>query len=344
MKKEKHHKQLNYADRIKIEALYRAKQTKNEIARILNVHVSTIYRELKRGMFKRLDSDTWLYFDEYSADVAEKDYKYKQTSKGAPLKIANDHNLANYIETMIIEQKQSPDAVIGRIRAQRLSFDTSICTRTLYRYIDAGLFLHLSNKHLLMRGERKRSYARVRPVRRKKIDCRSIEERPDIGRGFGHWEMDTVIGKRAEKPCLLVLTERRTRNEIIFKLNSKTQYEVKRAIDRLERYYGDRFPQVFKTITCDNGGEFLDASVLEQSCIGQGQRTTVYYCHPYSAYERGSNENQNKFIRRFIPKGRDISKYSAKQILEIQSFINDYPRKILEYKTSSELFQSCLNA
>lgn len=345
MKKEKHHRQLNYADRLKIEALYRAKHTNKEIAQLIGVHVSTIYREIKRGLFKRLDnSDSWLFYDEYSADVAQKDYKYKQTSKGAPLKIANDHNLARYIETMIIEHKHSPDAVIGRIRAQGLTFDTSICTRTLYRYIDAGLFLRLTNKHLLMRGERKRTYAKIRPIRPKRKGCRSIEERPEIAREFGHWEMDTVIGKKSEKPCLLVLTERHTRNEIMVKLRAKTQYEVKKAVDKLERYYGNRFPQVFKTITCDNGTEFINASMLEQSCLRKGLRTTLYYCHPYSAFERGSNENQNKFIRRFIPKYTDIDKYTENQIHEIQTYINNYPRKILGYKTSAETFQSILNS
>lgn len=344
MRKEKHHRQLKHKDRIKIEALYKANISKKAIAVQLGVHVSTVYRELKRGEYKRLHGKTWLYYTTYSADIAEKDYKYKQTSKGAPLKIANDHNLAKYIETMIVEHKQSPDAVLGRIRAQGLTFDTSICTRTLYRYINMGLFMRLTNRHLLMRGERKRAYAKVRPIRCKNAGCRSIEDRPKIGREYGHWEMDTVLGKRAEKSCLLVLTERHTRYEIICKLKAKTQYEVKEAVDRLERYYGKRFPQVFKTITCDNGVEFLNASLLEQSCLHKGMRTIMYYCHPYSAYERGSNENQNKFIRRFIPKGKDISKYSTKQILEIQTFINNYPRKILGYKSSSELFQSCLKA
>ena len=119
---------------------------------------------------------------------------------------------------------------------------------------------------------------------------------------------------------------------------------MKKALDKLERYYGKRFPQVFKTVTCDNGSEFLNAPMLEQSCMCKGMRTTVYYCHPYSAYERGSNENQNKFIRRFIPKGKEIGAYSEREIAIIQTYINDYPRKILDYKTSSEVFQSCLKA
>ncbi len=341
----KNHRQLDYNDRIKIEALYSAKHTPKEIAKQMEVHISTIYRELKRGEYQRLDGRTWIYYTTYSAEVAQKDHDYKQSSKGAPLKIGNDHNLAAYIETMIIEHKQSPDAVIGRIRCKGITFDTSICTRTLYNYIDKGLFLHLTNKHLPMRGQRKRNYKKVRPVRSKLPLCMSIEKRPEDAneRQFGHWEMDTVIGKAAAKPCLLVLTERNTRHELIIKLKSKSQLEVQKALNRIERIYGKNFPQVFKTITCDNGSEFINPKAIEQSSKRKGKkRTTVYYCHPYSSYERGSNENANSIIRRFIPKGIDISKYNDKQIMVIQSWMNNYPRRILGYNTSAELFNEQL--
>ncbi|MEG1548642.1 MAG: IS30 family transposase, partial [Clostridia bacterium] len=73
-------------------------------------------------------------------------------------------------------------------------------------------------------------------------------------------------------------------------------------------------------------------------------RTHLYYCHPYSAYERGSNENANKLIRRHIAKGDDISKYTIKQVQHIESWINNYPRKILGYRTSAEVFAEHLNS
>ena len=147
----------------------------------------------------------------------------------------------------------------------------------------------------------------------------SIENRPqeiNDRETFGHWEMDCVEGKKKTKEALLVLSERLTRQEIIIKMPDKTAASVVKALNRLERKYGRRFPQVFKSITVDNGSEFADCAGIEKSIFGRGkrQRTTVYYCHPYSAYERGTNENINKMIRRFLPKGTDFRQVSVEYV------------------------------
>jgi len=94
---------------------------------------------------------------------------------------------------------------------------------------------------------------------------------------------------------------------------------------------------VFKSITADNGSEFLNYEAMERSVSG-GCRTHIYYAHPYSSWERGSNENANRIIRRFIPKGSDISKFTRKQIQTIEDWINNYPRKILDFETPEERF------
>lgn len=107
--------------------------------------------------------------------------------------------------------------------------------------------------------------------------------------------MDTVKGKRGKsKNSLLVLTERKTRDEIVMKLPEHTAAAVVNALDVIERKWGDMFKQVFKTITMDNGSEFADCEGIERSALGAGSRTKTYYCHPYSSYERGSNEVTNK--------------------------------------------------
>ena len=138
----------------------------------------------------------------------------------------------------------------------------------------------------------------------------------------------SVVGKG--KTTLLVLTERKTRQEIIRKMPSKSQKAVINALDIIERKMGAKeFCEKFKTITMDNGCEFLCQKGIERSCTTQRKRTTAYFCHPYSAFERGSNENANKLIRRFIPKGADISQYTEKEIRRIEHYINNYPRKIL---------------
>lgn len=124
--------------------------------------------------------------------------------------------------------------------------------------------------------------------------------------------MDCVEGKKKTKETLLVLSERKARKEIIIKMKDKTTGSVVAALDRLERKYGKLFSKVFQTITVDNGTEFSDVAGLERSCLHKGKRTTVFYCHPYSSYERGTNENTNGMIRRWFPKGTDFGKVTAK--------------------------------
>jgi IS30 family transposase len=134
------------------------------------------------------------------------------------------------------------------------------------------------------------------------------------------------------------LTERKTRKELIRKMADKTQQSVKKALDRIEREYGKHFKEVFKTITVDNGSEFLNSTDLECSVRRPGiQRTCIYYAHPYSAWERGSNENANKLIRRFIPKGTNISKLTHKDIQRIEHWMNNYPRRIHGYKSANDM-------
>ena len=91
-------------------------------------------------------------------------------------------------------------------------------------------------------------------------------------------------------------------------------------------------------MTFDNGSEFMDCAGMEKSVYGKDRtRTKVYYCHPYSAYERGSNEVANVLIRRFVPKGTDIGKLTDKEVLFIQHWMNNYPRRKHKYKSSREI-------
>ena len=336
-------KHLTFTDRLRIERMLLDKKTKREIANTLRVHVSTIYREVERGQYEHLNSD---YTTEmrYSPDIAQARYEATWSGKGADLKIGNDRELAQYLEDLIVEQHFSPDAALGEIKRRGLHFSTSICRTTLYSYIRKGVFLHLTSKHLPRRGKRKQTYKKVEPKRPPRGE--SIEKRPqEIAQrdSFGHWEMDTVVGRKNSKKTLLVLTERLTRQEIIVRMADKTAASTVKALDRLERKFGKCFPDVFKTITVDNGSEFADCSGMERSCLRKGNRTKVYYCHPYSAYERGSNENQNLLIRRWFPKGTSFDRVPLKDIARVEQWINDYPRAILGYKTSNDLFAAYLS-
>lgn len=170
----------------------------------------------------------------------------------------------------------------------------------------------------------------------------SIENRPeeiDTRETFGHWEMDTVVGARGvSKKSLLVLTERKTRKEIIFLLKEHTAAAVVKALDRLERKTGAAFRKIFKTITVDNGSEFADWQGMERSKRNKKNRTKVYYCHPYSSWERGSNENQNKLVRRHIPKGVNFDDKTQGDIDNIAEWINNYPRRLFEYQSAEKLY------
>lgn len=338
-------KQLTKADRIKIEALLKAGHSKEEIAEQLHVHRSTIYREVKRGTFTALNSDLTTE-ERYSPDIAHDKYEENLKSKGGALKIGNDIKLANYIEDKIINDDYSPAAVLGELKAQGKEgeFAVTICVTTLYSYIDKGIFLRLTNKNLPVKKNEKRTYKKVKKQQARAAAGDSIEKRPekiDEREEFGHWEMDSVIGKRGvSKNAMLVLTERKTRNEIIFKLPDHTDEAVVAALDRLENKWGaDMFKQVFKTITVDNGSEFADAEGLQRSILNEGEkRTQVYYCHPYSSWERGTNEVTNKMVRRKVPKGTNFDDKTDEEIGGIESWINKYPRRIHGYHSAKELF------
>lgn len=330
-------KQLTYNDRLRIEVLYNKRRcTGTVIADTLGFHNSTIYRELKQGMCETLD-EYYITRREYSADIAQKRHDEKVTHKGPALKIGHDHDYAAFLEQTIIKKKYSPAAALAEAKQQ--GFDTSISKTTLYRYIDCGLFLHLSNKHLPSGKRNPNPRKKVRRICFRHPLHLSIEARPDgvmDRREFEHWEMDTVVGKqRGKSTCLLVLTERKTRQEIVLKLPQRTRHHVVQAIDKLHRRYKSNFCRVFKTITVDNGGEFMDAEGIQK-----GGRTKLYYCHPFSSFERGSNENANKLIRRFIPKGTSIENFTHKQIETIERWMNNYPRSIHGYKTSQELYNA----
>jgi len=169
----------------------------------------------------------------------------------------------------------------------------------------------------------------------------SIENRPkEIKKreSFGHWEMDSIMGCKGSKKTLLVLTERRTRMGIVLLLEDHTAASVVKAINGLERHFGKLFYKLFKSITVDNDCEFQDFEGIEISHRRKGKRTIVFFCHPYSAYERGSNENMNRLIRRFFPKGTNFDEVTKEQVAEAERWVNNYPRRLLEWKSAAELF------
>lgn len=336
------YKTLTRDKRICIEALYNTGMKVKEIAKQVGVHQSTIYRELSRGKTTQRNTD-WTERKIYSSDLAQERAECNQHNKGRPLKIGNDMEFVKYVEMMVIEKHYSPEAILATIEKEGLEFKTQVCLTTLYNYIKAGLFLNISMENCPYRKKNGKKQKKKK-VQKRNHAGRSIEDRPkDIltREEFGNWEMDTVVGPQGKsKTSLLVLTERKTREEIIEKLPRHTMEEVVHALDRIERRYTEKvFRDVFKTITVDNGAEFSDYHGLKRSRRNARDRTEVYYCHPYSSSERGSNENQNRHIRRWVPKGKNFDDITNKEVKSIEYWLNNYPRPMFGYRSSEELFQ-----
>lgn len=332
-------KYFTLTDRYQIETMLKDGLTPKQIAERLGRHFTTIYKEIKKGTVIFRNGD-WSERSEYCADVAQRVTDERQTNKGRDLKIGNDHALAGHIEHLIGDCHYSPYAVSVDIKKR--AFSVTLCKGTIYRYIDMGLFLNISNKDLYTKRHRhKKNYKHVRPAHHN-LKGTSIEHRPKhISKRdtYGHWEMDTVYsGRKKSKLCLLVLTERMTRQEYIMRMPDRTFDSTIRAINALETSLGyDTFCERFKSITVDNGGEFSGHEQLETSCLfSDRKRTCIYYCHPYSSSERASNENANKLVRHWIPKSADIGAYSEEQIQHIQDWINDYPRELFGGLSSNE--------
>jgi IS30 family transposase len=341
-------KQISEKDRYKIEALFEQGLTPAQIGTALMPQRDrrTIERELRLGMVeqKRLNpthnKNASLYITEqvYKADFAQQRREEQASRKGRGLKIGHDQRLADFIEDKIKNEKWSPDAIIGKIKEQGLVFETMVCTKTVYNYIENGVFLDVTNKDLWVKKDgKKRDYKKIRTVALNNTKGKSITERPAAANERsekGHWEIDLVVGKQGTKTVILTLVERMTRKSLYVLVKNKTQEAVIAALRRASKRVGGDFSEVFKSITADNGSEFLDSEGLKAAAkCGE-----VYYAHPYSSWERGSNENGNRILRRFVPKGTDIGKLTARQLQRIEDWVNNYPRKILGYKSANEIF------
>ena len=151
---------------------------------------------------------------------------------------------------------------------------------------------------------------------------------------FGHWEIDSVLGlKNENEPVVITLVERMTRMCLWIKAKNHTAEAMQEAFEEVVSVFLSKKNQVFKTVTGDNGSEFATLADFEKYGM------SVYFTHPYTSCEKGTNECHNKMLRRFIPKGKPISSYTAEDICYFADCINGLPRKILGYRTPEELFE-----
>ena len=327
MKKYKH---LTKAERNMIQRwINKDNKSNKEIAKLLGKSERTIRRERKRGQVIVKDY-TWEDKIEYSEMVAQDKYEYNLKAKGQDLKLGKDLKEVIEIERLLKEEKKSPEVVKEELQLNYSS-------RTLRNYIKSVDIFDLTKDDMIYNKKYKNKNKEKRVSKMIPAE-KSIEFRPEEANKrevYGHWEGDLVIGKRKKGSVLLTLTERMTREEIIVKIASKHGESVTKAFNRIERKLGARFYQKFKTITFDNGIEFQNYNLIERSCLRKQKRFEMYYAHPYCSGERGSNENNNRMIRRWIAKGTSIDDISEKFIKYIEDWLNNYLRPMFDYKSSN---------
>lgn len=343
--KEKKYKHLNYVEKTQIERWYNVeKKPCSEIAKLLNKSVRTIQREIKRGLIKNLTTHLEVKYV-YSADVSEQKYRYNMTAKGPNLKLDNDYKLAEYIEKGIKNERKSPEILVAEIKRKSDEFNVVVCAKTIRNCIKKKI-LNLKKEDMIYK--KKYEDKNIEKTHFDKVPAeKSIDFRPETANNrseYGHWEGDLIVGKEGKGAALLTFTERMTREEIIIKIPSKHAINIAKSLDKLEKKYGSEFKKKFKTITFDNGGEFRDYKALEQwhDKRRKGQRVQVFYAHPYRSGERGSNENANRLIRRFIPKGTVITNISEEYIQKIEDWINNLLRPMFGFKSSLEMAKLAL--
>lgn len=324
---------ITEGERYQIEILLQQNYSIRQVADCIGHKYHTVRYEVNKGTVTQIDTHL-VKHEVYKADYAQMVSEQNMSNRGRNLKIGSDYKLAAYIEDMVKNQKYSPEALLLHAQNEGLEFDTKICAKTIYNYFDMGLFLNVTYHDLPQKKATAKKKKRKSGVSLNNRSGQSIDKRdPAIldRKEYGHWEMDTVVGgQKKGRSCLLVLSERMTREEIVIKMKDKTAASVVHALNMLEKKLGSKkFREKFKTVTCDNGVEFLNAEGIEKSRYTKGNRTILYYCHPYSAYERGTNENINRMIRRFFPKGIDFDTVTKKQVKFVEDWINNYPRKIL---------------
>jgi IS30 family transposase len=328
------HKHLNFEERVLIQIRLKEGVSSYCIAQELSRAKNTVLNEIRRGTVPQIKQHKTVHI--YLADAGKSTYERNRQNCQRKNQRLMCNAFITYVCEKVLKDHWSLDSCYGYAVLNKLFLRTEmVCTKTLYNYIDAGL-LQIKNLDLPVKV---RLNTKPKRTRTNKIKLgRSIDERPAYiaaRNEFGHWEIDTVIGSKVKgDEVLLTLVERMTRHIITRKIPGKGSSAVTKGLALLKSEYGDRFDRVFKTITSDNGLEFSNLSKLEEN-----GETKIYFAHPYSSCERGTNERHNGLLRRFIPKSKRIEGYSFDEIAFISDWCNTLPRRILGYQTPEELFE-----
>lgn len=321
---------LSASERGEISAYLKMGKTTAEIARLLGRHRSTISREIKRGSVAQVQDKNGklLYSTVYFPDSGQRVYETnRQNSTYCKL---GDCSKA-FFEKLEKALKSQPrchsiDTFVQTYKEEH-PFEIIPSTKTVYRYIKDGLLTIKPIDLPKMVSIRKRS--KVTSKVAKKVLGTSIEERPESINDrstFGHWEIDLVLGKKTKgEAVVMTLVERQTRFALACKLPNKQAETINATVKKLLLEYP------ILSMTSDNGSEFSRLSDLHG--------VDIYFAHPYSSHERGTNENFNGLLREFLPKGQSLTPMTDEELAGYISAINERPRRLHHYKTATFLFR-----
>ncbi|WP_019216554.1 IS30 family transposase [Legionella tunisiensis] len=288
------------------------------ISQKLSRHRSTVYREVNRNKD----------FGKYLPGVAHEKAN-SRAFNGRMSKLNRNGYLRDYV-VRAVKKGWSPEQISGRMKYQKLTI--YVCPETIYQYVYKSKDKELYHCLPYKQPKRRKRYARKKHQCRFG-DMRLITERPvdiNLRTRFGHWEGDTVQFTGNKKQVVTTLVERKSRMVFLIKNNSKHSKEVMGKI-------GDKFeklPQkMCKTITFDQGTEFADYRHLEST-----MKCQVYYCETHSPWQKGTNENMNGRLRRYLPSTTIIDQITQKELDLLADKMNLCPRKCLGYKMPKEVF------
>ena len=316
---------------------------KKKLANMVGTTLSNIYEIIKDGLITVKDYELRDRI-EFSAIEAFN----KRTKKSIESNSSKRESSKDFVSLIVKELRSeyninSVDEIINDFKKNRqdeIKDMITICTSTFYNYVEQNKIEDFSKEELPMKTKRKRKNKH----KEGKTDPKgtSIEQRPfepNDRSEFGHWEGATIVGSRNIKNsgAIFTLVERKTRFQLTIKMKDRKANTVYKAIKLLKKRYPElndyKLSDIFKSITFDNGVEFSEWKKIEKYL-----NTKAYFAHPYSSYERGSNENGNKLLRIFLPKGCNINEYDEEYVMKANELINTKIRKILGYKSSLELF------
>jgi len=313
--------QFNFQTRQWLYFLIKKDTSRKEIAQTLGMWPSSITRELNRNSIIK---DGHKVYDPLEAQIRSE----ARQVKNFKCKILRSERLLRIIERKL-RAGWGPDVISGYLRRNRPAL--YVCHETIY------MFIYQQKREwikLLARGRDRRSHRKNQYGSRKKnkIPGRvGIIHRPkevESRETFGHFEVDCIVSRKS-KSALLVVCERKTNWVRIYPLSRKTAREVKRGLVYLLKDYS----KAVKTLTYDNGTE----NVLHM-LVNRKLNCKSYFCNPYHSWEKGTVENTNGLIRRYVTKGSDIALYSKKEIKRIEKRLNTIPRKKLDYLSPQEYF------